>query len=90
LRVGIESGAAIVGDIGTARRRDYTAIGSTVNLAARLEHAVAGPGQVVVGPRAHQLVQAVLPCRALEPRRLKGIGDAVEAWLVEVSPTPGC
>lgn len=48
-RVGINSGPALVGNIGAAEMRSFTAIGDTINLAARLEN-LAEPGQVVVGP----------------------------------------
>ncbi len=48
-RVGINTGPALVGNIGAAQMRNYTAIGDTTNLAARLQ-SLAQPGQVVLGP----------------------------------------
>jgi class 3 adenylate cyclase len=49
-RVGINTGPALVGNIGAAQMRHFTAIGDTANLAARLQ-GLAQPGQVVLGPR---------------------------------------
>jgi len=48
-RVGINTGPALVGNIGAAQMRNFTAIGDTTNLAARLQ-SLAEPGQVVLGP----------------------------------------
>jgi class 3 adenylate cyclase len=48
-RVGINTGPALVGNIGAAEMRHFTAIGDTINLAARLQ-SLAQPGQVVLGP----------------------------------------
>jgi class 3 adenylate cyclase len=48
-RVGINSGPALVGNIGAAQMRNFTAIGDTTNLAARLQ-SLAEPGQVMLGP----------------------------------------
>lgn len=48
-RVGINTGPALVGNIGADQMRNFTAIGDTTNLAARLE-GLAEPGQVVIGP----------------------------------------
>jgi class 3 adenylate cyclase len=48
-RVGINTGPALVGNIGAEQMRSFTAIGDTMNLAARLQN-LAEPGQVVLGP----------------------------------------
>src|SRR5207253_118915 len=48
VRVGINSGPAVVGNVGTEKRVDYTVLGSSVNIASRLESGVAKPGQVVI------------------------------------------
>ena len=48
IRVGINSGPAVVGNVGTEKRVDYTVLGTSVNIASRLESGVAKPGQVVV------------------------------------------
>lgn len=48
-RMGINTGPALVGNVGAEQIRSFTAIGDTINLAARL-HSLAEPGQVVLGP----------------------------------------
>jgi class 3 adenylate cyclase len=48
-RVGINTGPALVGNVGAEQMRSFTAIGDTMNLAARLQN-LAEPGQVVLGP----------------------------------------
>jgi adenylate cyclase len=76
MRIGINSGEAFAGDIGCEKRMDYTVMGSTVNLASRLESGVAKSGQVVIGPRTAQLL-GTEGFLALPAVSLKGIEQEV-------------
>ena len=55
VRIGVNTGNAVVGDIGSAQRVDYTVLGNTVNVAARIEEYVAGPNEVAVGEETARL-----------------------------------
>ncbi|MCB1390630.1 MAG: adenylate/guanylate cyclase domain-containing protein [Rhodobacteraceae bacterium] len=72
-RVGIETGEAILGDVGSGARIDYTAHGPCVNLAARLEQAgkALGPA-IVVGPGT--AARASRRLRPLGPHEVRGFG----------------
>ena len=73
LRIGINSGPAVVGNIGSASRVDFTVLGDTVNVASRLESSVARPGRIAIGAGTYDLVKGL--CRVVElgPRQLKGV-----------------
>jgi class 3 adenylate cyclase/tetratricopeptide (TPR) repeat protein len=79
LRVGINSGEVIVGDIATAERFTYTAIGHTVGLAQRME-ALAAPGSVYLTGHAARLAQGYLAVRELGPRQVKGSSRPVPVF----------
>ncbi|MGC4121368.1 MAG: adenylate/guanylate cyclase domain-containing protein [Myxococcales bacterium] len=80
--VGINTGPAVVGAIGSKRRLDYTAIGSTVNLAARL-CGLADPGQVIITEDTLRQAGSGITTEAGEPVILKGIDHAVVPYVVK-------
>jgi adenylate cyclase len=71
LGVGVNSGPAIVGFVGSDTRLDYTAIGDTVNTASRLEH-LATAGQIIIGESTMQALDASVSYRPLEAVQVKG------------------
>ena len=71
LGIGVHSGAAIVGNIGSDKRMEFTAIGDTVNVAARLE-AIAAPNQVLLSEETAQLAGDLFETRVLGERKLPG------------------
>ena len=81
--IGINSGEAMTGCLGSAQRMDYTALGDTINTAARLESRAAA-GQIVVGPATEKAVRGLITCTPLGPLALKGKAEAIEAFEVAV------
>jgi adenylate cyclase len=69
--VGVNSGEAIVGQMGSPFRKQYDVIGDTVNTAARLCGAARG-GEIIVGERCWQMIGNQLVVEETEPLKLKG------------------
>jgi class 3 adenylate cyclase len=82
-RVGVNTGPALIGNIGSDEFRNFTAIGDTVNLAARLEQEVAEAGQVVLGDTTHAAVRHLAISRPLDPIEVRGKRDPVACWVLE-------
>ncbi len=82
LRIGINTGNAVVGDIGSDQRVDYTVLGNTVNVAARLEEYVAGPNEIVVGEETARLAGDDFSFLPLGEVRLKGLSKGLTAFRV--------
>ena len=78
-RVGLNSGPALVGNVGSAELRTFTAIGDTTNLAARLQ-TFAPAGSVVVGQRTAGLLGDLAELRLLGTPDLKGKSVPVKVY----------
>lgn len=78
-RAGVNTGIVIAGSVGSGRVREYTVMGSAVNLAARLE-AAATPGEVWVGPETYAATQHRMHYEAVEPVQLAGFPDVTTVY----------
>jgi class 3 adenylate cyclase len=82
VRIGINSGVVVAGDIGAGEQRERMAIvGETPNVAARLQN-LAGPGTVVIGSSTKRLVEGLFVCESMGPQRIKGITEPMETFQV--------
>jgi class 3 adenylate cyclase len=78
-RVGLNSGPALVGNIGGGEIRNFSALGDTTNLAARLQ-TYASEGAVVIGASTYKLIRDVALVRPLGTPELKGKSQPVEVY----------
>jgi class 3 adenylate cyclase len=81
IRVGLNSGEVVVRAIGSDLQIDYTAVGLTTHLAARMEQ-LARPGAIVVTPATLALAEGYVEVKSLGPVSVKGLADAVEVYEV--------
>src|SRR5438309_4248430 len=81
MRMGINTGPVVVGAIGRDLRMDYTAVGDTTNLAARLL-AIAKPGQIVASRRTQHLRDRLFGFEDLGDFQVKGKAEPVRAYAV--------
>ena len=88
VRIGIHTGEAVIGNIGTSMLMNYTAIGDTVNTAKRLEEACAAD-QILVSAATHALlnlseIEAKAACLMTKgDRQLKGRSSSMTVFAVE-------
>jgi adenylate cyclase len=82
VRIAINTGEAIVGEIGSERRVDYTVLGNAVNVAARMEEFVAGPGEIVIGPATYEATRSVFRVAQMGHFSLKGLSTQVPMYKV--------
>ena len=79
LRIGLNSGPVIVGSIGDDLRMDYTAMGDTTNLAARLE-SMAQPGTSLLSANTHRMVRDFFEFKPLSGLEIKGKAETQVAY----------
>src|SRR2546427_8031756 len=79
IRVGLNSGEVVVRAIGSDLHMDYTAVGQTTHLAARMEQ-VASPGSILLTPATLDLVGGYVDVKPLGPIPVKGLPEPVEGF----------
>ena len=77
-RVGVNTGPALVGNVGTDDQHSFAAIGDATNHAARLQ-AAAAPGEIVIGETTRLALKGIAELEPLEPFHVKGKLEAVIA-----------
>lgn len=82
LGIGINTGEALAGNLGAARRLEYTVIGDAVNLAQRLE-SQAKAGEVLISQAVYEKVAALVEVSPREAVKLKGKSQPVALWEVK-------
>lgn len=84
--IGVHVGDAVVGNIGTPQRMEYTAIGSTVNIASRLCD-VAQAGKVIVSKEVYDVINGKFSAESIGPVKVKGLDELIEVWSIKNSST---
>ena len=79
IRVGLNAGEVVVRAIGNDLHMDYSAVGQTVHLAARMEQ-LAPPGSILLTAAALRLVEGLVRVNALGPLPVKGLSEPVEVF----------
>jgi class 3 adenylate cyclase/tetratricopeptide (TPR) repeat protein len=77
IRVGLNSGEVVVRSIGSDLHMDYTAVGQTTHLAARMEQ-LAAPGSILIAPAALYLAEGYVQVTSLGPMQVKGVSAPIE------------
>ena len=81
IRVGLNAGEVVVRSIGSDLHMDYTAVGQTTHLAARMEQ-MAMPGAILITPAVLGLVEGFVQVKALGAMPVRGLRDPVEVYEV--------
>ena len=80
--IGIHCGEAIVGNVGPAHRKDYTAIGDTVNIASRLE-SNAGRSEILISRNVYDALEGRIIAESVGEMLLKGKKEGIEVYVLQ-------
>jgi class 3 adenylate cyclase/tetratricopeptide (TPR) repeat protein len=81
IRVGLNSGEVVVRSIGSDLRMEYTVVGQTANVAARMEQ-MAVPGSILISPDTQALAEGYVQVKPLGPSKVKGLALPLEVFEV--------
>jgi class 3 adenylate cyclase/tetratricopeptide (TPR) repeat protein len=79
IRVGLNSGEVVVRTVGSDLHMDYTAVGQTTHLAARMEQ-LADPGSILLSPATLDLTEGYVEVKSIGPLPVKGLPEPVEVY----------
>jgi class 3 adenylate cyclase len=86
IRIGVNTGEVVVGNMGTRKKLAYTVLGSDVNLANRLESNAPVEG-IMISKRTYELIKGQIPAEQHEPVLVKGLDTPIEVYTVPVNIT---
>jgi adenylate cyclase len=81
VRLGMNTGHVVAGNVGSPKRMDYTVIGDSVNIASRLESS-AEPNQILIGEETHRQVKGKFKTRKVGSKTLRGKSESVMVYEV--------
>ena len=82
MRIAINSGRALAGDIGSPKRREFTVLGDVVNTASRIESTVTKPDQIVISKNTYDKIGNAFEVRSLGGVTLRGRNTELEVFEV--------
>lgn len=80
MRIGINTGQVLAGEVGAAAFKQFTLMGNTVNLASRLEHE-AEPGSALVGETTYRLARHAFDFKAMPPMSIRGQSELIRSYV---------